>query len=127
MYIPISQQSEIPIYQQIVDAIKNAILSEDMREGEPMPSIRSLAKELNISVITSKRAYEELEKAGYIVTVRKKGSFVGGRDRQELLGTRKVAIKQKVSEAVQMARKAHLGREEFIRMVEELYKKDAEE
>ncbi len=69
-----------PIYQQIVDHIKHLILSEDMAVGSKLPSIRKLAKKLQVSAITTKRAYEELEKEQFIYTVPSKGSFVAARD-----------------------------------------------
>jgi GntR family transcriptional regulator len=76
MDILISNSNGIPIYEQIVSQIKNLILSGSLSEGDPLPSMRLLAKELRISVITTKRAYEELEREGYIVSITGKGSFV---------------------------------------------------
>ena len=80
MEIYISNSSPKPIYEQITDQIKAAIISGALREGDPLPSIRFLAKELRISVITTKRAYEDLEAAGFIHTVPGKGSFVAAAD-----------------------------------------------
>ena len=74
--IIISNTSSMPIYEQIIMQIKKSIMNGDLKEGEALPSMRTLAKELRISVITTKRAYEELENAGFIVTVMGKGSFV---------------------------------------------------
>lgn len=76
MHIHISNSSGVPIYEQIKDGIKSAILSGELVEGEALPSMRILAKELRISVITTKRAYEELEGEGFIVSLVGKGSFV---------------------------------------------------
>ena len=76
MDILISNSCGSPIYQQIYDQIKAAILSGELREGDMLPSIRALAKDLRISVITTKRAYEELERGGYIYTAAGKGCFV---------------------------------------------------
>lgn len=76
MQIIISNQSKEPIYRQITDQIKSLILSGKLKEGEPIPSIRNLAKDLKVSVITTKRAYEELESEGYIYSLVGKGSFV---------------------------------------------------
>ena len=76
MDILISNSCGRPIYQQIYDQVKNAILSGELREGDMLPSIRALAKDLSISVITTKRAYEELEQGGYIYTAAGKGCFV---------------------------------------------------
>ncbi|QRN86215.1 GntR family transcriptional regulator [Clostridia bacterium] len=127
MYIPISQDSDIPIYQQIVDAIKDAVLSEELKEGEAMPSIRSLAKELGISAITSKRAYEELEKMGYIVTIRKKGSFIRGVNKAKLLDARRKIIQGKIQEAVQMAKRTQMEYGELEKMLKKSFTDEREE
>ena len=74
--IIIANSAEKPIYQQIVDQITEQIIQGELTAGEMLPSIRALAKELKVSVITTKRAYEELERAGYIETVVGKGTFV---------------------------------------------------
>lgn len=82
MTILINNHSGVPIYDQIFTQIKNQIISGSLPEGEALPSIRSLAKDLRISVITTKRAYDELESAGFIYTLPGKGSFVSQRDTQ---------------------------------------------
>lgn len=76
MNIIITNSSELPIFRQIGDAIKEAIFSNELKEGEMLPSVRSLANELKISFLTVKRAYDELERAGFIRTVQGKGSYV---------------------------------------------------
>lgn len=76
MIILINNKSGQPIYEQIYSQIKNQIIGGDLKENESLPSIRALAKDLRISVITTKRAYEELERDGYIYTLPGKGSFV---------------------------------------------------
>jgi len=78
--IIISNSSGQPIYEQIVTQIKNLIISGDLQEGDALPSMRLLAKELRISVITTKRAYEELEREGFIVSITGKGSFVASKN-----------------------------------------------
>ncbi len=82
MYILIDNKSGAPIYDQIVAQIKRQILDGSLAEDEALPSIRSLAKDLRISVITTKRAYEELEREGLIYTMPGKGSYVSPRDPQ---------------------------------------------
>ena len=82
MYILIDNKSGAPIYDQIVVQIKRQILDGSLAEDEALPSIRSLAKDLRISVITTKRAYEELEQEGFIYTMPGKGSYVAPRDAQ---------------------------------------------
>ena len=80
MNIIISNSSGQPIYEQIVSQIKNMIISGSLKEGDALPSMRLLAKELRISVITTKRAYEELEREGFIVSYTGKGSFVASQN-----------------------------------------------
>ena len=84
MDIVISNSGGAPIYEQISSQIKAQIISGELREGDLLPSIRALAKELRISVITTKRAYEELEREGYVLTVAGKGTFVAGMDAELL-------------------------------------------
>ena len=76
MNIIITNSSGIPIFEQIENAIKEAIFSNELKEGEMLPSVRSLANDLKISFLTVKRAYDELEKAGFIKTAQGKGSYV---------------------------------------------------
>ena len=80
MNLIISNSSGKPIYEQITAQIKNSILSGELQEGEALPSMRALAKDLRISVITTKRAYEDLERDGFVVTVAGKGCFVAPRN-----------------------------------------------
>lgn len=80
MDIIISNSSGQPIYEQICRQVKGAVAAGKLKPGEPLPSIRSLARDLRISVITTKRAYEELERDGFICTVAGKGSFVAQQD-----------------------------------------------
>ena len=80
MDLIISNSSGAPIYEQICSQIKGKIISDELKEGDALPSIRLLAKELRISVITTKRAYEELERDGFLVTYPGKGSFVAGKN-----------------------------------------------
>jgi GntR family transcriptional regulator len=82
--IIISNSSSIALYEQIENQIKTQILNGSLKAGDPLPSIRNLAKELKVSIITSKRAYEELEKEGFIQTVVGKGTFVSGANSERL-------------------------------------------
>ena len=113
MKIIISNSSPDPIYEQIDRQIKAQIISGELREGEPLPSIRKLAQELQISVITTKRAYEELEKEGFIVAMQNK----------ELLREKKMKIvEEKLHEAVQEARFLGIGLPELKEMLILLHK-----
>lgn len=121
MRILISNSSDKPIYDQIVDQMKSLILKGDLAEGEALPSIRNLAKELQISVITTKRAYEELENEGFIETVRGKGSYVA-EENKELFKEKKLKlIEEKLEEAVTEANALGLTEEEVIDMVKILF------
>ncbi|MBU3217655.1 GntR family transcriptional regulator [Clostridium estertheticum] len=101
MKIIISNSSDEPIYEQITTQIKNHIFNEQLNEGDALPSIRSLAIELRISVSTTKRAYEKLEGEGFINTVPGKGSYVAGQNK-ELLRERKMKIiEDKLTEVIE--------------------------
>lgn len=121
MNIIISNSSQEPIYEQIARQIKNMIMRGELREGDILPSIRSLAKELQISVITTKRAYQELENDGYIVTVQGKGSFVAAQNKELLKEMRLKIVEEKLAEAVDAAKTIELTLEEMQEMLRILY------
>lgn len=100
MRILISNSSPDPIYQQIVDQIRMNIIKEELNPGDSLPSIRKLAKDLQVSVITTKRAYEELEKEGLIVTVPGKGSFIARQNKEVLREKNLLIIEEKLSDIV---------------------------
>ncbi len=127
MNIIIRNTGEAPIYEQIVVQIKNAILSGELAEGEPLPSIRLLAKELRISVITTKRAYEELERDGFIVTMSGKGSFVAPQNLELLREEQRRALEQHLTQAVAAAKAAGVGRQELMELLALLYEDEPEE
>lgn len=103
MKIIISNSSPDPIYEQINRQIKAQIISGDLIEGASLPSIRKLAHDLQISVITTKRAYEELEKEGFIDTVEGKGSFVAMQNKELLREKKMKLVEEKMAEAVREA------------------------
>jgi GntR family transcriptional regulator len=111
--IIITNSGELPIYQQIVDQIKAAILRGELGADQPLPSIRVLAKELKISVITTKRAYEELEKDGLIYTMPGKGSFVARHDEHRLDESKKRLVEDKLKEAIEAAKTMGLTKSEL--------------
>ncbi|WP_165053967.1 MULTISPECIES: GntR family transcriptional regulator [unclassified Adlercreutzia] len=104
MEIIISNASSKPIYEQIATQIKDAILAGELDEGAPLPSIRTLANDLHVSVITTKRAYADLEELGFIETVHGKGSFVAGGNlellREERLRHVEELLEQALSDAL---------------------------
>ncbi|NMA65347.1 MAG: GntR family transcriptional regulator [Clostridiaceae bacterium] len=121
MNIAISNASDKPIYDQIAEQIKTHIINGELSESEMLPSIRKLAKELQISVITTKRAYEELERDGYIVSVPGKGSFVSAQNKELLKEARIRIVEDKLEEAVVAAKTIDLPLEELLNMVSILY------
>lgn len=122
MRIIISNSSKEPIYEQIYQQIKQQIIKGELTEGEALPSMRQLAKDLQISVITTKRAYEELEKAGFIYSIVGKGSFVAEQN-LELVKERKLrAIEEKLVEVVNNSKEIGLSLAELQEMLEIFYK-----
>lgn len=122
MDIIISNASGKPIYEQITAQVKNLILSGELRAGDALPSIRLLAKELRISVITTKRAYEELERDGFIETVAGKGSFVSARDAQLVQEHQLREIEAHLQAAVEMALQSAVSAEQLCEIITLLYK-----
>ncbi len=117
MNLWIDNKSGIPIYEQIFTQIKGQIVSGELTENEPLPSIRNLAKDLRISVITTKRAYDELERAGFVYTVPAKGCFVAPRNVELLREEHLRRIEEHLQAAVELARGCHLSREELTEML----------
>ena len=116
MLILIDNKSGAPIYDQIFTQIKGHILSGELKQEEALPSIRGLAKDLRISVITTKRAYEELERAGFIYTVPGKGSFVAAKNYELLREEHLKKIEEYMTAIADLARSAGLGRGEVLEM-----------
>ncbi|NLC67811.1 MAG: GntR family transcriptional regulator [Clostridiaceae bacterium] len=121
MNIIISNYSDEPIYEQITRQIKNMIMRGELNEGGMLPSIRSLSKELQISVITTKRAYDELERDGYITSVPGKGSFVAAQNKELLKEIRMRVVEEKLAEAVDAAKSIGLSYREIEEMLKIFY------
>lgn len=117
MDIIITNGSSKPIYEQIADQIKAAIMNGALAEGEALPSIRTLANDLRISVITTKRAYAELEEAGFINTVQGKGSFVAGGNLELLREERLRQVEALLVQAVGQAQQASITPDELCEML----------
>ena len=120
MELVISNASNLPIYEQIVMGVKQHILSGELHEGDLLPSIRALAKDLRISVITTKRAYEELEREGFIYTVAGKGCFVAARSREWMREDLLRQIEEHLQELSRLATAADVSGEELCRMLRTL-------
>ncbi|MCL2775491.1 MAG: GntR family transcriptional regulator [Oscillospiraceae bacterium] len=118
MRVIIKNASDMPIYEQIKEQLKEAIMSDEIKEGDMLPSIRQLAADLKVSVITTTRAYSELEQEGYIINVQGKGCYVAPKDsdliREQLL--RK--IENGFGSVINAAQTAKLSREELIKIFE---------
>lgn len=114
--IIISNSSGKPIYEQITDQMKAAIIGGTLREGEQLPSIRSLANSLRVSVITTKRAYQDLETAGFIETVPGKGSFVAGINTEFVREEQLRDLEDLMVRVVERGDKLGLSHEELIKM-----------
>lgn len=116
MNIFIDNKSGAPIYDQIYKQIKNQIISGDLKEDEALPSIRNLAKDLRISVVTTKRAYDELEKEGFIYTLPAKGCFVAPKNVELLREENLKKIEEHMQGIIQLAGACNLSKEELIEM-----------
>lgn len=126
MNIFIKEESSLPIYEQIVSAVKNSILNHELAPGDMLPSIRSLAKSLGISVITTKRAYEELEKQGLIYSEQGKGFFVSRFNPNILLEEQLKTLEDHLADVVLEAKTLNLSVEELTDMVRLLWDKEVD-
>ena len=124
MKIIISNSSPDPIYEQVTKQVKAQILSGDLDEGEALPSIRKLARDLMISVITTKRAYEELEKEGFIDTVGGKGTFVAMQNKELLEEKKMQSVEEKLSDSVSEARRLGIKLNDLKSMLSILYNEE---
>lgn len=121
MDIFISNTSDKPIYEQIYEQLKGLMMNGTLGEGDPLPSIRLLAKELRISVITTKRAYSELERDGFIVTVAGKGSFVAAQNAQFIREETLRKIEEHLTQATTLARQSGISETELTELLSMLY------
>ena len=121
MDILISNDSPVKLYEQIENQIKNQILNGSLKSGEMLPSIRMLAKELKVSIITTKRAYEELEKEGFIETVVGKGTFVSGANSERLKEAAMAEMEDRLEDVIIKAKSLGLGLEELIENLKSIY------
>lgn len=121
MKIVLINSSKQPIYEQIVDCIKKEIIEGGLQANEALPSIRTLAKDLNISVITTKRAYEELERQGFIETIRGKGSYVSYFNKELIYEEKLKEIEEKVDEIINISKIIKLDKEGLFKIINALY------
>lgn len=124
MNIIISNTSNKPIYEQITTQIKDMILSGELSPGDSLPGMRSLAKDLKISVITTKRAYNDLEEEGYIETVIGKGSFIANKNMEILKEEQLKNIEELIQKAVDYAKVSKVSLQELKEILEMIYRGD---
>lgn len=124
MKIIVSNRSGIPIYEQIKSQIKEAIFSGELREDNLLPSIRQLARDLKISVITTARAYSDLEQEGFVVSVQGKGCYVLPQNKELARENALRTIELGLTDAITAAKTAGIAKEEVFEMLTILYKED---
>ena len=118
MHIIINHSSMIPIYEQIVEAIKEAILSNQLSPNEALPSVRALSKELKISALTVKKAYDELEREGFTVTIHGKGSYVTAANTELMMEEQKKEVEQDLEQAILKGRRFGISDEDIKTLFE---------
>lgn len=121
MDIIISNSNSIPLYEQVKEQIKNKIISNELKAGEILPSIRSLAKDLRISVITTKNAYDELEKEGYVETIPGKGTYVANKNAEIIKEEQLQKIESLMDTAISIAKISEISKKEIQDMIDILY------
>ncbi|MGN8646574.1 GntR family transcriptional regulator [Gracilibacillus sp. HCP3S3_G5_1] len=124
MQIIISNNSKEPIYEQIYAQIKKHILTNELQAGQSLPSMRQLAKDLNISVITTKRAYEELENNGFIYSVVGKGSFVSEQNNEMMKERKMQVIEEQLMTAIQNSKEIGVTLTELKELLTMLYREE---
>ena len=120
MKIIINNSSMVPIYEQIMEQIKAQIISGELKENDILPSVRTMAKELKISALTVKKAYDNLEAEGMTVTVHGKGTYVTAADRQLAMEARRKTVEDEFQKIIDRAEAMGLDREEILEIVQKL-------
>lgn len=127
MKIIVSNISDQPLYQQIKEQIKVGILQSELKEGELLPSIRVLANDIHVSVLTTKRVYDELESEGFIITKAGKGSFVAPENLELLRESKRRMVEIKLTEAWRTARSLGISKNELYSMMDLIFEEEDEE
>lgn len=118
MEIFLSSNSDKPIYEQIVSQIKQQIMSGELKAGEAMPSMRKLAKDLHVSVITTQRAYDDLSRDGFIVTIPAKGTFVSSQNQDFIREENRRKVESLLTQAAELAKENGISKEELKRLLD---------
>lgn len=117
MHIILNHSSMVPIYEQLIEQIKSDIIQSELKEGEALPSVRTLAGELRISALTVKKAYDKLEEEGFVTTVHGKGTYVSASDKQLALEARQKAIEDDFDKVIDRALSMGMKKEEISEVV----------
>lgn len=124
MNIIITNSSGLPIFEQIENAIKEAIFSNELKEGEMLPSVRSLANDLKISFLTVKRAYDELEKAGFIKTVQGKGSYVSPKNLDLIKEEKLKEVQDYIEKIYEVSKLSNISKEEISELFKMIFEEE---
>lgn len=117
MHIILNHSSMVPIYEQLMEQIKSDIMQSELKEGEALPSVRTLAGELRISALTVKKAYDKLEEEGFVTTVHGKGTYVSASDKQLALEARQKVIEDDFDKVIDRALSMGMKKEEISEVV----------
>lgn len=117
MHIILNNSSMVPIYEQLMSQIKASVISGELKAGEALPSVRTLAAELKISALTVKKAYDKLEEENFIVTVHGKGSYIAEANTQLAAEARRLQIEKQFEEALIRAKASGMSREEILELI----------
>ena len=118
MHIILNHSSMVPIYEQLMDQIKSEIIQSILKEGEALPSVRTLAGELRISALTVKKAYDRLEEEGFVTMVHGKGTYVSASDKQLAIETRRRMVEEEFDKAIDRALSVGMEKEEITELVQ---------
>lgn len=124
MEIVVSNKASRPLYEQIATQIKTAIISGELKAGEPIPSVRALAKSLHISILTVQKAYSTLQEDGFIETTAGKGCYVSAQNQDFYLEEQQKKIEERFSEAIEIARASGISFDKLIELLTILYEED---
>lgn len=124
MKIIVSYNSDRPLYQQIKEQIKDAILKQDLAAGDPLPSIRAFASDLKVSVLTIRRVYDELEQEGFVASQVGIGTFVSASNVELLRDAKRRLVEQKMADMLKAAKSMSISKEELNEMMDILYEED---
>ena len=117
MHILLNNHSMVPIYEQLMEQVKNEIINGSLKENEVLPSVRTLSKELRISALTVKKAYDRLEEEGFVVTVHGKGTYVAATDQQLAMEARKKTVEEDFAAVIQKASDIGFSKDDILEIV----------